>query len=134
MSGRPAVVLALMLGCLSVANAQELRNPSEVPCDAGPANTATPLHRDERCSSMLLCIPHEVPAHLHRHHTEHVTILEGRAELLLGSDTIQVAPGDVIAVPAGTPHGVLRTIAGPLKVLSVHAPPFDGKDRIPWNP
>lgn len=134
MNLQATLLLALLLAYRTEANAQLHLSAQEIPCTAGPGITATPLHRDERCSAMLLCIPNEVQAHLHRHHTEHVSILQGHALLLLGSDTIRVSAGDVVAIPAGTPHAVIRTMDGPLKVLSVHSPPFDGVDRIPWEP
>jgi mannose-6-phosphate isomerase-like protein (cupin superfamily) len=41
-----------------------------------------------------------------------------------------IKKGDVIFVPKGTGHSVVKKGKKALKVISVQAPFFDGKDRI----
>jgi len=115
-------------------HAQRTAHAEDAPCAEDGTTRITPLHTDSLCSSALICIPQHVAPHYHRHHTEHVTVLEGRARMLLGRDTLDIGPGDVIVIPSGTPHGVWTLPGAPLKVMSVHAPAFDGKDRVPWAP
>jgi quercetin dioxygenase-like cupin family protein len=123
------------LACLLMvgmdATAQHATHASDVLCNADGSTRVTALHRDTLCSSNLICIPQAVLPHLHRYHTEHVTVLEGTGRLLLDGDTLDIAEGDVIVIPTGTPHGVWCTSDIPLRVVSIHAPPFDGLDRVP---
>lgn len=88
------------------------------------------LAGDERSTAFLIWIPEEVPAHYHATHSETVIILKGKGEMRLGEETISIRKGDLIFIPAGTPHAV-KVTKGPLKVLSMQAPLFDGSDRIP---
>lgn len=104
---------------------------SVAPCGDGPANAVQALHSDSLASSFLICIPREVKAHYHAAHTEHVVVLEGEGELLLGDSLIAIRPGDIVAIPRGTAHAVRTRSEGPLRVLSVQAPRFDGSDRVP---
>lgn len=113
------------------STAQQVARASDAFCNADGSTRVTELHRDALCSSNLICIPQAVLPHLHRYHTEHVTVLEGNGRLLLGSDTLHISAGDVIVIPQGTAHGVSCTSDVPLRVVSIHAPPFDGVDRVP---
>jgi len=114
-------------------NAQQVVGKDHAPCSTDGSNRITTLHVDSVCSSNLICIPHAVVPHLHRYHSEHVMVLEGKGRLLLGADTLDIAAGDVIVIPQGTPHGVWCTSEVPLRVISIHAPPFDGVDRVPYT-
>lgn len=125
--------LLITVGGMTESKAQRSANAADVPCAMDGSNRMTPLHRDSLCSATLICIPRSVDPHYHRHHTEHVAILEGHAHMLLGDDTLDIGPGDVISIPSGTPHAVWNVTGEPLKVMSVHAPAFDGKDRLPWE-
>jgi quercetin dioxygenase-like cupin family protein len=65
--------------------------------------------------------------HIHEHHDEVVTILDGEVEFRFGDDTRLVTAGDVISVPAGTIHAPVHSPSGCLMV-SVFAPCFDPDD------
>jgi len=62
----------------------------------------------------------ELPAHYHQHRSEHWTIVEGEAEVLLGDDVLIVAPDDSLYIPAGTVHGLKPAADGSVKVVVVH--------------
>jgi mannose-6-phosphate isomerase-like protein (cupin superfamily) len=85
---------------------------------------------DSLSSSFVIFIKKEVKKHKHAVHTENVCILEGEGEMLLGDKTFKVKKGDIIFIPAGTPHALKVTSSVPVKVLSIQSPGFDGKDRI----
>ncbi len=85
---------------------------------------------DSLSSSFVIFIKKEVKKHKHLTHTEHVYILEGEGEMLLGEKTFKVKKGDMIFIPMNTPHSLKVTSSVPVKVLSVQSPYFDGKDRI----
>lgn len=130
-----ALLLPLFMAICGMADlkAQHSANATDVPCALDASNRMTPLYSDSLCSVALICIPRSVEPHYHRHHTEHVSILQGNARMLLGGDSLEIGPGDVISIPSGTPHAVWNIDGGPLKVMSVHTPAFDGKDRVPWT-
>lgn len=90
-----------------------------------------PVYEDSLCSSFLVRISDVVPLHMHRWHTEHVTVLEGTGELRLGEGVHTIGPGDVVVIPMGTPHAVRSTGDLPLRVLSVQSPRWDTRDRVP---
>jgi mannose-6-phosphate isomerase-like protein (cupin superfamily) len=105
---------------------------SEMHCPADTARTSvTVLHHDSLSSSFIICIPRSVAPHLHRHHTEHVVVLEGAGTMLLGDARFTIAAGDALVIPAGTVHAVTRTSEQPLRVISIQSPRFDGSDRVP---
>ena len=69
-----------------------------------------------------------VPGHVHREHDETVAVVRGRARMRAGERLATIQAGDVVLVPAGTPHGA---IAGPegCVVISLYAPRWDPADR-----
>ena len=89
-----------------------------------------PMYHDSMASSFVIVIPVEVKLHKHLTHAEHVYVLEGAGEMVLGDKKFLVKKGDLIFIPRGTLHSVRVTSISPMKVLSVQAPYFDGKDRV----
>lgn len=88
------------------------------------------LFSDSLASSFVIFIKKEVKAHKHVEHTEQVFILEGNGEMQLGEKKITVRPGDMIVIPKGTEHSLKTLSEIPVKVISIQAPFFDGKDRV----
>ena len=88
------------------------------------------LTTDEYASCYVIWVKQAVKAHKHEHHTENLYIIEGTGEMLLGDKKIQIKSGDFVNIPQGEIHSVNVTSEIPLKVLSVQAPEFLGKDRI----
>lgn len=85
---------------------------------------------DSLVSSFVIFIKKEVKKHKHVFHSEHVYILDGEGEMVLGDKMFKVKKGDIVFIPKNTPHSLKVTSTIPVKVLSVQAPMFDGKDRI----
>lgn len=81
-------------------------------------------------SSFVIFIKKEVKAHKHITHAEHVIVLEGKAEMTLNDKKFTIKKGDVIFIPKNSFHSVKTISKIPLKVLSIQAPYFDGKDRV----
>lgn len=84
---------------------------------------------DSLASSFVIFIKKEVKKHKHVSHSEHVYVLEGEGEMLVGEKTFKIKKGDVVFIPKNTPHA-LKVTSSPVKVLSVQSPFFDGKDRV----
>lgn len=126
---------AIPLLLAAQAHGQRVFTAADCSCASdGRAVQSLPLHSDSLASSFLLCITGEVPLHLHRAHTEHVSVLDGEGLMILGDTVLTVRAGQVLTIPKGTPHAVKRTGTAPLKVLSVQAPLFDGTDRVLLDP
>jgi mannose-6-phosphate isomerase-like protein (cupin superfamily) len=89
-----------------------------------------PAFSDSLASSFVIVIKKEVKAHKHITHAEHVIVLSGSGEMTLGEKTFEIKKGDLVFIPKNTFHSVKTTGKEPLKVVSVQAPFFDGKDRI----
>ena len=129
------VFATLVLLLTTQVQGQRVVTAADCTCaNDGRAVQSEPLHSDSLASSLLLCITGEVPLHLHRAHTEHVSVLDGEGLMILGDTVFTVHAGQVLTIPKGTPHAVKRTSEAPLKVLSVQAPFFDGTDRVFLDP
>ncbi len=124
--------LFLLLCLPFVADAQGMQDLDTVKAPGSYENIhIQTLHHDSLVSSFLIFIKKEVKAHRHDHHAEHVYILEGEGEMILGKEKIKVKKGSLIYIPAGTVHSLKVLSKKPMRVLSLQAPYFDGKDRIP---
>lgn len=101
---------------------------------AAPANNENinniKLFSDSLVSSSVLFIKKEVKLHKHAFHSEHVYVVDGEADMILGDKNIHLKKGEMIFIPKNTPHSVKVTSAVALKVISIQAPLFDGKDRV----
>lgn len=85
---------------------------------------------DAYSSDFVIFIKKQVPLHKHLEHTETIYILEGRGMFQQGDSKMEVGPGDYLRIPENTPHAVTVLSEEPMKVLSVQAPEFFGKDRV----
>ena len=88
------------------------------------------LFNDSLVSSFCIIIKKEVKAHKHQYHCEHVFVIEGEGQMSLGDKLFKIKKGDLVFIPKNSVHSVKTTSKQPLKVLSIQAPFFDGKDRI----
>lgn len=63
-----------------------------------------------------------VPAHVHADSVEMLYVLEGRAEMRVGAETIAIGPGDAARIPKGVEHEA--TVVGdvPLRAVQIYTP------------
>lgn len=85
---------------------------------------------DANSSDFVIFIKKQVPLHKHLTHTETIFVLEGRGMFQQGEEKMEIGPGDYLRIPENTPHAVTVLSTEALKVLSVQAPEFLGKDRV----
>ncbi|KUI61318.1 Quercetin 2,3-dioxygenase [Cytospora mali] len=78
---------------------------NEIVCDGGPDSD-----------------PLWIPLHWHKYHTEHITLIEGRVEITVGSKTHIVGPGEELQCPAGVVHA-MKGFKGERMVLRESADP-----------
>lgn len=88
------------------------------------------VYSDSLVSSFVIWVKESVALHKHLAHSEHVYVLSGNAVMRCGDEENEIGPGDLILIPFGTVHMVEVTSEEPLKVLSIQAPEFKGKDRV----
>jgi mannose-6-phosphate isomerase-like protein (cupin superfamily) len=61
---------------------------------------------------------------LHRHaYDEIIVVQEGRATCFADDEQREVKPGDIIVIPAGTPHRFVNSGDTPLRQIDIHANP-----------
>src|ERR1700757_295314 len=89
-----------------------------------------PLYSDSLTSSFVIFIKKEVKEHKHLTHAEHVIVLDGEAVMKVDGQSFKIKKGSMVFIPKDTWHYVKVTSKVPLKVVSIQAPNFDGKDRI----
>ncbi len=88
------------------------------------------LSSDAHASGFVIFIRDSVRQHRHNQHSETILVLEGNASMTLNDKEFEVNPGDYVHIPQGALHSVTRVLSEqPLKVLSLQAPEFFGKDR-----
>jgi mannose-6-phosphate isomerase-like protein (cupin superfamily) len=113
------------------AFAQDMQGLDTIKAPAAYENIyVRPVYSDSLVSSFIIFIKKEVKLHKHVTHTEHVYVLEGVGEMVLGAKKFIVKKGDMVFIPKNTPHALNVISKIPVKVLSVQAPYFDGKDRV----
>jgi mannose-6-phosphate isomerase-like protein (cupin superfamily) len=75
-------------------------------------------------SFFLVKAPPRRGPELHRHNYDEVIMVqEGRATCIAGAERREVGPGDIIAIPAGTPHTFVNSGDTPLRQIDIHASP-----------
>ncbi len=132
MKNKISIILVLLLINSSIIHAQRAINLDFLPQTKieNGMNFSKSLFTDSLVRSSVICISKEVKLHKHLEHAEHVLVLEGEGEMRLGTEVFVIKKNDLIFIPKNTPHAVKTTSSIPLKVLSIQAPLFDGKDRV----
>jgi len=87
------------------------------------------VYSDSLSLSFVITVAQSVNPHIHKKHTEHVYIIGGKGEMLLGDSLFIISEGDIIAIPTNTVHAVRTLNNDTLKALSIQAPQFYNKDR-----
>lgn len=126
-----ALCFSLLLFSLSSFSQQHLNLNAIIEPEIAPGKTvAQALFNDSLVTSSIIYISKEVKLHKHISHSEHVLVLEGEGEMQMGDKTFRIKKDDFIFIPKGVPHAVKTVSSVPLKVISIQAPMFDGKDRV----
>ncbi len=126
-----SLCLILLLICTSSIAQQHLNLNAITEPEIAPGKTVVQsLFNDSLVTSTLIYISKEVKLHKHNTHSEHVLVLDGEGEMQLGDKTFRIKKDDFIFIPKGVPHSVKTISSVPLKVISIQAPMFDGKDRV----
>jgi mannose-6-phosphate isomerase-like protein (cupin superfamily) len=120
-----------LLILIKTASAQSIQHTDTIQPHAEFENIyVRNLYSDSLVSSFVIFVKKEVKAHKHLEHSEHVYVLEGEGNLLLGDEQRKISKGDIIFIPKNTVHSLKVTSENPVKIISIQAPYFDGSDRI----
>ncbi len=72
----------------------------------------------------------ETQAHYHRTSEELYVFTEGSGRIRVGDEERDVAAGDTVVLPPGTPHKLWNTGDGPLRLLCCCAPAYSHDDTV----
>lgn len=121
----------LFLGFVSCSYGQTIKANALKPDSTNFENIyVKKLHTDSLSSTFAIWVKNEVKPHKHEHHSEVVSVIEGKGEMTVGGETSIIKKGDIVIIPKGTVHSVVTTSKKPLLVISVQSPKFVGKDRV----
>jgi mannose-6-phosphate isomerase-like protein (cupin superfamily) len=70
----------------------------------------------------------ETEEHYHRASEEIYFFTSGSGRLKLGDEESEVAAGDTVVIPPGTPHKLSNTGPEPLRLLCCCSPPYSHED------
>jgi mannose-6-phosphate isomerase-like protein (cupin superfamily) len=70
----------------------------------------------------------ETEEHFHRASEEVYLFTSGKGRMRLGSDEADVAAGDAVVIPPGTPHKLWASAEGELVLLCMCSPPYSDDD------
>jgi mannose-6-phosphate isomerase-like protein (cupin superfamily) len=65
----------------------------------------------------------EIGEEVHPHTDQTLAFVDGRGEAQLDGETSEVGPNDLVFVRAGTRHNFRNTGDGPLRLITIYAPP-----------
>ncbi len=79
----------------------------------------------EHSQVVAMTIPagEEIGEEVHQENDQLLVFVDGEGEAVLEGKTSRVGPNDLVLVPAGTRHNFVNTGGGPLRLVTVYAPP-----------
>ncbi len=79
---------------------------------------------DAHVSFFLVDLPPGDGPDLHTHPYEEIFVVqEGQVTVTIGDATIKVTRGQIVIVPAGSPHRFVNSGTGPLRQINIHPSP-----------
>jgi mannose-6-phosphate isomerase-like protein (cupin superfamily) len=79
----------------------------------------------EHSQVVAMTIPagEEIGEEVHEENDQLLVFVDGEGEAVLDGKSSPVGPNDLVLVPAGTRHKFINTGGGPLRLVTVYAPP-----------
>ena len=125
------LTIALIFCSCLFANAQDIHQLKNIkPHEAYDNILVKKLYSDPESTTFIIWVKDFVKPHYHEHHTEQLFVISGKGEMDIDGKISRIKKGDFFIIPKGVPHSVKVVGRKPLKVLSVQAPEFLGKDRV----
>ena len=96
----------------------------------GPYFKYTVLAETKTGSIELIRLDDKIPSHMHPKENHFVYIYRGKAKGTVGDATAEVSAGQLVAIPAGVPHGFERIGDMPVEIILFSTPPFVPNDTV----
>jgi mannose-6-phosphate isomerase-like protein (cupin superfamily) len=93
---------------------------------AGPSSPA----RNQTLAEASVATGAETVEHFHRRSEELYYFTSGAGRMRLGATELEVAAGDCVLIPPGTPHKLWNTGSAKLVLLCCSAPPYSHEDTV----
>ena len=79
----------------------------------------------DNCQVVVMTIPRggEIGEEVHEGIDQLLLFVEGEGEAVIEGERAPIARNQLVVVPAGTRHNFVNTGAGPLRLVTVYAPP-----------
>lgn len=124
--------LFILISFLSVTvYSQDLTNINAIKADETYENICIKkLDSDSNSTSFVIWIKKGVKSHKHVEHSELIYVIAGEGVMTINNKSFDIKPGDYFRIPQNTFHSLRVLSNDPVKVLSVQAPEFYGKDRV----
>ena len=101
-----------------------LINRDDLPRDAGTFEFVGSQNQDTEISFIWVDMPPGGSVRLHQHPYKEIFIIQsGAATYTIGAATLQAHAGQILIVPANTPHKFVNTGARPLQQVDIHLSP-----------
>ena len=101
-----------------------LINRDDLPQDAGTFEFIGAQHQSTEISFIWVDMPPGGAIRLHQHPYPEIFIIQsGSATYTAGADTLQAHAGQILIVPANTPHKFVNTGDSPLQQVDIHLSP-----------
>lgn len=92
------------------------------------------LYTGAHAQLVLMSIPQgeEIGLETHEENDQFFRFEAGEGKVVVGETEYAVGDGDAVIIPAGTPHNVMNTGSGPLRLYTLYAPSHhkDGIVRV----
>jgi mannose-6-phosphate isomerase-like protein (cupin superfamily) len=101
-----------------------LINRADLPQDAGTFEFVGSQHPGTDISFIWVDMPPGGAVRLHQHPYQEIFVIQsGSAAYTVGADTLQAHAGQILIVPANTPHKFVNTGSAPLQQVDIHLSP-----------
>ncbi len=104
-------------------------NIADVPLKEDPCGALGEMYSSDNLGFAFVIAKGKATPHIHKKMEEVYFIIKGEGELVIGEETLQIKPGDLIPIPKNVIHYLLPT-GEPLEVLVTTHPKYIPSDFI----
>lgn len=72
----------------------------------------------------------EIGLETHEESDQVLYFLSGKGKAVVGGEEVEIETGDIVLVPAGTPHNFINTGEEDLKIITTYSPPHHAQGII----
>ena len=117
----------MLVGRLDEASPFTTLDGSTIREVAGPVSLPT---AHQSLAEATVPVGGQTAEHFHRTSEELYLFTSGMGRIKVGDEVREIAAGDCVVLPPGTPHKLWNTGDGPLALLCCCAPPYADADTV----